>query len=123
MRFTKPIIVANLENRQITDQQSRILQESSNEYISSQDLFKISIDGAKDAEFEDKSIASVVLEEVTETSLLLNVKFSDPSAITSDIRSADTLIIEFLLVDLIVDAESKLPLDIDNPIFYLEVGV
>ena len=93
MRFTKPIIVANLENKQITDQQSRILQESSNEYISSQDLFKISIDGAKDAEFEDKSIVSVVLEEVTEMSLLLNVKFSDPSAITSDIRSADTLII------------------------------
>ena len=56
-------------------------------------------------------------------SLLLNVKFSDPSAITSDIRSADILIIQFLLVDLIVDAESKLPLYIDNPIFYLEVGV
>ena len=61
--------------------------------------------------------------EVTETSLILSITFADPSAITSDIREADTLLIEFLLVELIVDSESLLPLDIDDPIFELQVGV
>ena len=86
-------------------------------------MFKITIDGAEDQDYEDKSIAEVTLNSVTSTSLSLSISFSEPSSISSDIKEPDILLIEFLLTDLIVDAETFEPIEIKNPVFSLTVGV
>ena len=61
---------------------------------------------------DDKSIADVSLLRSSDTSIAMQIAFSEASSISSDISEPDELRVEFSLPQLFLDAETGEPLSV-----------
>ena len=86
-----------------------------------EDAISLEIEGLKDFDV-DKSIASMLVSEITSTSLTVQVLFSDLNAISSELREPDTLILTLDMPHIFIDAETGEPLSTDPMEFKLPVG-
>lgn len=86
---------------------------------------RVRIEDEEDFDQEDKSIKSVayqVSESEQSQEIALLITFNDTKAISSNIIEPDSLIVEILRPDLIIDAETFLPLSHKNFEQKLQVG-
>lgn len=71
----------------------------------------------------NKDIGVFTLDKVDETGLEFSIDFAQPSAISNDIKEPDTLLVKFLIPDRIVDAETNKPLELEDLVFKIQIGV
>ena len=66
-------------------------------------IFKVA--GDPDQEHLNKTISGVKLKSYDNTTLICHLVFKKPSQITPDISEPDTLVVEILMPELIIDPE------------------
>ena len=71
-------------------------------------------DGEGEDDSGDKGISGLTLDEITDQSLKMSVKFKDTEAISSDITEPDILEFRLLQPGLFIDEETLEPIDISS---------
>ena len=107
MKFNRKILKPRIEI--LSDR--RALQDSPESgliipKVKIEDFLRLEVSFEDFFESYDKSILGYTATSVDEYSIKFNVRFGEPSEMSTDINTPDYLRIEFLMPELIVDAES-----------------